>query len=578
MPKSSKLNLSPINVSQFNVSQLEVADIPCDLRRDLHIFVNYVHSREVKRSTRTNYLSKTDGRRLAKLMTDDQALEEIEQDGYSNWMDTVDTLALQLGFVTYDTKGIYAGYTSSEPSFPDNYIELNQARYEEFLRLSLMEQERIILQTLIDNYPQSEFFYHATLGRLAGFSTWGSGTGVVPMLDFKAIRRFLFDQLAQCDSGVWYQVADLVHYLKMEAPYFLIPEKPTYKYARDKGQGRYGTFRESKNYWGHEIDIAEDAPDAFERVEGRYVERFLEAIPLLAGYIDVAYAANVDTDLYPLRNYLQAFRVHDFFLRFMQGALDVPDVTVQPNYEIQVESPIYPAGILAQLAPLTDVVREDKVTVLKLDKRKVTAALAHDPTLDVLGLLTRLSKHELPQNIRIEIEEWAGQSDNFVLYDGFGLLESSKAKQPIADPFTVETITPTLRIVRTPAQLFSQLQAAEAIPLRITHTEKTLRPLPPKAKTLFLTRIKAAKIAKAKKPKKQPLKLLRKTLVTLHVPNQRDLDALHQALVADRCPVVADRANLTLTYASQYAGQVAAVFKTLADRYTIQIDDIEGTA
>lgn len=575
MSKVTKPNLAPVDVSK-----LEVADIPCDLRRDLHVFVDYVREREVKRATRTNQLSKSDGRRLAKLMSDDQALGEVEKDGYSNWIVEVDTLALQLGFVTYDTKGTYAGYSSAEPSFPDNYIEFNEKEYLEFLQKPLIRQEQTLFKTLMDNYPQSEFFHHATLGRLSGFSTWGSATGVVPMLDFNAIRRFLFDLLAQLDSGVWYSVADLVQYLKREHPYFLIPKNPKYRYGRDKSRGRYGTFHESKNYWGNDINIEESAPDAFERVEGRYVERFLEAIPLLMGYIDVAYATKADTSLYPVRNYLQAFRIHDFFHQFMQATLAEPDVTVQPNYEVHVESPVYPAALLARLEPLTDLVRADRVTVLKLDKRKVTAALANDPTLDVLALLTRLSKHDLPQNIRIEIEEWAGQSDNFVLYTGFGLLESDKAQQPLADPFTVESITPTVRIVRAPAQLFRALEKSEAVPLRVTHFDKTLRPLPSKAKTLFRTQDTAAKAtkAKAKKPKKQSLKLLRKTMVTLHFPNQRDLDALHQALVADRCPVVVDRANLTLTYANQYEAQVAAVFKTLADRYTIKIEEIEDQA
>lgn len=574
MPKQPRQpNLSPIDVSN-----LDVADIPCDLRRDLHVFVDYVRNRKVKRATRTNYLSKGDARRLAKLMTDDQARDEIERDGYSVWMDAVDTLALELGFVTYDTKGIYAGYSSAEPSFPDNYIEFNESKYQNFLRLPLIRQEQMLYDTFINNYPGSEFFHQATLGRLSGFSTWGSGTGVVPMLDFKAVRRYLFALLAQCESGVWYSVADLIQFLKTEDPYFLIPKNPKYKYDRDKSRGRYGTFHESKHYWGHEIDIAESDPDAFERVEGRYIERFLEAVPLLLGYVDVAYAPEPKGKLYPLRGYLQAFRIHDFFLRLMEGALAEPDVTVQPNYEIQVEAPVYPASILHQLEPLTTLVRADRVTVLKLDKRKVTAALAHDPDLDVLALLTRLSKHELPQNIRIEIEEWAGQSENFILYNGFGLFESDKAKQPLADPFTVESITPTLRIVHSPGQLFKKLEAAEAIPLRVTHTEKTLRTLPPKAKTLFLTRTKAAKAAKTAKPKKRSLKLLRKTMITLHFPNQRDLDALHQALVAERCPVESDRSNLTLTYASQYQSQVDAVFKALKDRYTIKIEEIEGTA
>ena len=33
------------------------------------------------------------------------------------WLDFVDDIALELGFVEYDTKGEYAGYTSANPPF-----------------------------------------------------------------------------------------------------------------------------------------------------------------------------------------------------------------------------------------------------------------------------------------------------------------------------------------------------------------------------------------------------------------------------------------------------------------------------
>ena len=49
---------------------------------------------------------------------------------------------------------------------------------------------------------------------------------------------------------------------------------------------------------------------AFERVEGRFVERFLEGIPLALGYVDVAYSDEKDT-VFPSINKLQAFRVTD---------------------------------------------------------------------------------------------------------------------------------------------------------------------------------------------------------------------------------------------------------------------------
>ncbi len=570
MSKVSLLNLSPIDVSS-----LDVAHISCDLHRDLHVFIEYVRTHEIKRATRTNQIGKTDARRLAKLLSDDEALAQIEEEDYSSWIDTVDALARNLGFIEYDTEGSYAGYSSSAPSFPDNYIQLIPARYSEFAQMSLARQERLIFDTLISTYPSNEFFHHALLGRLSGFSIRGSALGVMPMLDFQAIRRFMFAQLATVQSGIWYSVADLVHHLKRQEPYFLIPRQPRFKNEHERKMGRYGNFRESTQTWGDEIQINDEDPDAFERVEGRYVERFLEAIPLLAGYVDVAYAAKEYKGVYPPRDYLRAFRLHDHFVRFMQGELSEPSVTVLPNYEIHVTSPIYPTRVLTQLAPLTELVRSDRTTVLKLDKRKTTAALAQDASLDVAKLLTDLTGRALPQNLAREIAEWAGHSENFVLYDGFGLFESSKETLSLADPFTVERISPTLRIVHSPAILFTQLEQAAEIPLRVTHTEKALRRLPPEATTLFRTQSKPTAPAK---PKKQPLTLRRKALVTLHFPNQVDLDALHKALVSARCPVEVDRTHLTLTYASQHEAQVNAVFKQLADRYLIKIEEIETRA
>ena len=49
-----------MKVESIDVSRLDVAtDLP-DLRRDLHVFVDYVRAREVKRSHRGNVLSKAD--------------------------------------------------------------------------------------------------------------------------------------------------------------------------------------------------------------------------------------------------------------------------------------------------------------------------------------------------------------------------------------------------------------------------------------------------------------------------------------------------------------------------------------
>lgn len=112
-----------MKVESIDIAQLDVATELPDLRRDLHVFVDYVRARQIKRSHRGNALSKADAKRLARLLPDQDAVREVDEEGSSAWIAFVDDIALGLGFVHYDTKGQYAGYTSQEPSFPDNYIE-----------------------------------------------------------------------------------------------------------------------------------------------------------------------------------------------------------------------------------------------------------------------------------------------------------------------------------------------------------------------------------------------------------------------------------------------------------------------
>jgi len=155
----------------------------------------------------------------------------------------------------------------------------------------------------------SEFYRRGVLGRLEGFNQWGSAIGVMPTLDFPAVRRFLLGLLAECPSDQWLSTSALVEHLKKYHRCFLIPAGPRFKNAYDARSGRYGNFHESKDAWGHEIDIHESDPDGFERVEGRYVERFLEGIPLMLRYVDVAYARRSPRPIHPSLGGLPAFRV-----------------------------------------------------------------------------------------------------------------------------------------------------------------------------------------------------------------------------------------------------------------------------
>ena len=560
-----------IDLTPIDVTNLEIISNTLNLRRDIALFVDYVQERDVKRLHRSNALSKSDALRLAKLMSDPEAVAQVREHGESAWVDYIDGVALSLGLVDYDTDGVYAGYNSHSPSFPDNYITVNTQKYEAFLRSSLLEQEFKLLYMLLDTRGgASEFFNTSLLGSLEGFSSWGSGIGVVPMLDFPKARRLLLDLLQKCEVGVWYSTASLIQYLKREHPFFLIPEHPLYKNNRPGEKGRYQNFHESKNRWGHEITIDENDPDAFERVEGRYIERFLEGIPLLMGYVDVAYSNQTYQGLYPSRGLLPAFRIKSRLQQVMRREIPSPKVTIQPNFEIYVESEFYPIHIFAHLLPLTDLVSDDVLTILKLKKEKVAAQAAENEKLDAVALLTELAGRDLPPNVARELKEWTEHSEKFTLYEGYSLLEGNKAL-PAADPFTVQQIAPNLRLVHSPKSLYKTLEAAELVPLSVKHWDNALRPLPQKARTLFA---KKSKRRKPKAKKKETVTLTRQTIITLHVPQAKTLKAFRKAFLDARCPVEVDVDKLMITYSKKYEDQVAAVIKTLTKDYKIRFEDI----
>jgi hypothetical protein len=392
------------------------------------------------------------------------------------------------------------------------------------------------------------------------------------MLDFAAIRRFLLGVLAECPSGQWLSTAALVEHLKKHHRYFLIPAKPRYKHEQDSRSGRYGNFHESKEPWGHEIDIHERDPDSFERVEGRYVERFLEGLPLLLRYVDVAYARNPPRSLYPSRGYLKAFRVSDRLRRALEGRIAEPRVTVTPNFDVHVIAETYPAGVLAQLMPLCDLVSQGTSFVLKLTKQKVAAARADSPDLDAAGLLRELCGGELPANVVHELSSWSEHGEKFALYVGYSVLETDQ-DLPAANPFTVERIAEGIRLVRSPDKLFDELERRELMPVRMKHGGQAFTPLPKNARTRFPQGLADREKARAPKPR---VTLTRMTRVQLVCPDRELLDKLHGLLLESQCPAEIDRPNRTLTYAKQYESAVANALRRLKTEYRLEIEDISS--
>jgi hypothetical protein len=562
--------MNKITLEKADPKNLTIVTNPNDVRKDLHVFACYCRDYEIKRAHRDNSLPKVHFTRLAKMMSNPQLIQAVREDGNTRWIDFIDRLDLKLEFIDYATEGIYAGYSSSTKSYPDNYIDFLDTAYDQYLNQSLQEQENQIILTLVDETDPclSEFFATFPLSSLNSFSSFGCATGVVKKINFPKSRSYLLELIGNCQDGVWYRTTSLIAYLKRHNPFFLISDKIPFKKS-EYTQDRYHNFHEATpdDRWTR-LQIRENSKDRFERVEGRYVERFLEGIPLALGYVDVAYTDEKDT-VYPSINKLQAFRVTDRGACALNQAIKEADITLLPNYEIHIDSLFYPARRLHRLMGLCDVVQEDTHTVLKLAKNKVIKEHAADTGLNVIDLFKELGIRAIPENVRKELAAWAGHADNFVVYQGFGLLEG-KMDKDTAGRFTAVSIAADTHIIREPQKLFKHLELAQKVPAYVKHSDHAFKSLGDIVQSKFSDKKRTKKTG----PRKKRRFTLKRTVhLILEFPDKAMFEAFTHALLDKGYALDTNKQARTVSYSQKDEAIIKDVLNSLKKNFPAVIKD-----
>ncbi len=486
-----------------------------DLRRDVYRFVRYVREEGLVRTRNGNNIPKSAGRALAKILSWAGEAEAVEREGWALWSDHVSQVARELGLISFDTEGEYAGYSSTEPSFPENEVQVEEKEWRSYLKKTALEKERAILEVHLRTTP-NEFFNEATLVKGEAFDSFGCATGPAGKMKLPAIRRGLLEFLLDLEPHVWYETRGVVDLLKERRPTLILdpssrsPDEESGRRLRDwewsgtKAGARrpeatlediYKNFRERKpgdEGWRRpQQQITSKTPDAFHRVEGRYLEFFLREIPHLCGFVELAYRKPSDRrglDVVPPFERLRAFRLTPRFFQVLRGdaAFDKVKVAVLPNCEILVEAPSYPESTLEGLEPFAATLREEgPVHILRLEKKKVVEAAARDrggrPVAEVLG---ELAASPLPQNVAVELASWAGHGGKAVCYEGFALLEirgSAQERQQVLGSLgdlVQDDRLEGFAIVRDPARAFERLEEGLHVPVRIGHRENAFAACP----------------------------------------------------------------------------------------------------
>lgn len=539
-----------------------------DLFYDLHTYMQYINTREIKRAYRTNDLPKADIKRLLGLMSiSDKELQE-HHTGSEHWVGFINDIAYQLKWVDYNKKGQYAGYSSYQETFPDNYMRVNQNVYQQYLSHSLQEQVQMLLDSLISQYRDSnnEAMQGSVMGYLDEFSHWGSATGVLPFLRFDQTRQFLLGFLSKLQPNIWYTTASFIQYLKRIYPYFLIPKEP--KYTNKSEDGRYCNFHEKKKNEHRELVINPNDADAFERVEGRYIERFLEYIPFLMGFIDIAYDFGRDTAILPQRDTLKAFKINPRMCAFYNQQIAEPKITVQPNFEVSIESEIYPAKTIDEFSQIGKLTAYDTVSQIKLEKSKVISKIAATPDYDLITRLRQLSSKSLPQNVEMDLKEWMNQGDAIVLYENVHLLESDYHYDFISE-HAIDKINKNLALVAPKNNLMPHLEKECSVPIEIMHKDDALNCLPSFYKTVFPKVGKEIKQSVARKK----VTLTREIMVKINFPSLQEINLIKNDLLLRQCVFDIDEGSYSILIAKNDEPLLKEVLKSISHEYQITIKE-----
>ena len=93
-----------ITLETIDIKNLQQTGLSYNLFYDIQVFMNYVTKRQVKRTYRTNELSKSEFKRLTTLMS--ISVPSPHEDWRAEfWIGFIDILCYELKFVTYDTQG-----------------------------------------------------------------------------------------------------------------------------------------------------------------------------------------------------------------------------------------------------------------------------------------------------------------------------------------------------------------------------------------------------------------------------------------------------------------------------------------
>jgi hypothetical protein len=386
-------------------------------------------------------------------------------------------------------------------------------------------------------------------------------------------------------------VTGLIEYLKATAPNLILgPElqrRPPNNWdiaAKKRGativdelDERYSNFREvtgRDQYTSRGTQITEQTPDAFCRVEGRYLQYFLQEIPMLCGFVDLALAKEGKQNLWPPLASVHAVRCSRRLQQTIKGDRTLNDVavTVLPNFDVVVEAPTWPDRELDQLMPYCIMVKEDSLChLLRLDRKQVlstVAAVSNAPPLK--QRLEQLVTKPLPANVATEIDAWCGHAQKLTIFEDVALVElrggePNQVRQELG-ALVLDAQSENFVVTKDEEKTISVLEQRQRVPRVVQHAPDRFGD----CDGVFAKRATRTKVS-PKAPTRKKVQLERADLVGYTSTSTEFLNALEKAIGDKGCECWHFKQDGLLVVDAAELPEVRTILKRLGEQYDVEL-------
>jgi hypothetical protein len=261
--------------------------------------------------------------------------------------------------------------------------------------------------------------------------------------------------------GVWIEVEDLLVWLQDRNSDFLFPQRSRV----EGGRGYYHSYYHS---------TPEETIASMNKLERQFVIQAIASFLFQLGLVELGFENHTSN---PFDWY--AFRLTPLGTAVLQkksftSAEPTGQIIIQPNFQVLAMGPV-PLNLLARLDMFAERKKVDRTAFeYQLSRESVYNAQQAGFTVnDIQRFLETVSPHELPQNIRRTLDEWAAHHERIVFRRGVTLLhaaDESLLERLLSDSETgrllARPVGKAIALVRTKQQtrLVGALQDAGLFP------------------------------------------------------------------------------------------------------------------